>query len=235
MSDSATTKLTIAAKIRVHSTKGSLGVMRRAGNVPGILYGLKSEPTMIEVNAVELRPILAGRNLVFDLVVNGKTESVMVKQVERDSIRRDLVHIDFLRVNETHPVIVTIPVITHGIPVGVKQQGGLFSVMKKSVRVKIPVKSIPTEIKIDVSDMPAGKIFYVRDLTVENGVFLTPGKTALFGVTSGRAADEAEAAGKANAAAAAAAKTAAPAAAKAAAAKPGAAAKPAAAPAAKKK
>jgi large subunit ribosomal protein L25 len=126
----------------------------------------------------------------------------MVKQVERDPIRRDALHIDFLRVDEIHPVIVVIPVISHGIPVGVKVQGGVFSVAKKSVKLKAKVQDIPESFVIDVSDMETGKTFYVRDLKFEKGVFVTPGRTALFGVGTGRKEDEAAAAATAAATAA---------------------------------
>lgn len=218
----ATIKAVIPAKLRSKTTKGGLATLRREGFVPAVLYGLKSEPTLITLKATDLREALSMRNAVFNLDIEGKVEAAMLKQVERDAIRRDLIHIDFLRVNDTHPVVVSVPIATHGIPVGVKQQGGVFSVMKKSVRVKASIANIPEALDLDVSELTAGKIFYVRDLKIANVVFLTPAKTALFGVTSGRAEEEAVTAKPAAAAA------------PAAAAKPAAGAKaPAAAPAAK--
>lgn len=198
----AAEKIVVPAKARPKSSKGSLGRMRRDGNVPAVVYGLKTEPTMIEVKATDLRAPLAQRNLVFQLDIEGKKENVMLKTIERDPIRRDVTHVDFLRVNDSHPVIVTVPVTTFGIPVGVKQQGGVFSVMKKVVRLRTRIGDIPDQFKIDVSDLGAGKIFYVRDLKISNGTFLTPPKTALFGVTSGRKEDEAAAAAAKPAAAA---------------------------------
>jgi len=209
----ATATFVVPAKTRPKSSKGHLSAIRRAGNVPAVVYGLESEPTPVEVKATDLREALSHRNLVFKLDIEGKVESVMLKQVERDAIRRDLIHIDFLRVNETHPVVVVVPIRTFGIPSGVKQQGGVFSVMKKNVKVKALIKDIPEEIAMDVTELAAGKIIYVRDLQIEKCTFMTPAKTALFGVTSGRAADEAEAATASAAAAKSTAKAAAPAAA----------------------
>ncbi len=198
----AISDIVVAAKKRVKSTKGNLSAIRRAGSVPGVIYGLKSEPTLVEIVASDLRKPLALRNAVFKLDIEGQVEMVMCKQVERDPIRRDLIHIDFLRVDESHPVNVVVPVNTNGIPVGVKQQGGVFSVMKKNVRLRTSITNIPEQFNIDISEMPAGQIFYVRDLKIENGSFLTPPKTALFGVTSGRAKEDEAAtpAGKAAAA-----------------------------------
>jgi len=205
--------LKLTAKKREPGSKGKLAAMRREGGVPGIVYGPKSEPRLIEVKATDLRTLLPKRNHVIEMNLDGEVQNVMVKQVERDPIRRDALHIDFLRVDEVHPVIVTIPVISQGIPIGVKVQGGVFAIAKKSVKLKAKVQDIPESFVIDVSDMETGKTFYVRDLKFEKGVFVTPGRTALFGVGTGRKEDEAIAAAAATAAAAAPAAAATPAAA----------------------
>lgn len=201
--------LTLSAIKRERSSKGNLGRIRKEGNVPAIVYGLDKEPEMIAVKAVDLRPHLVQRNHVIDLEIGGGTQQVMLKMIERDPIRKDLVHIDFLRVDNEHPVIVNVPVTTHGMPFGVKTEGGVFSTMKKFVKLRAKVQDIPESFDLDVSDLRSGVIFYVRDLKFEKGTFVTPGKTALFGVTSGRAEDEAAAAAAATATAAAAAKSAA--------------------------
>src|SRR5690606_16097117 len=103
-------------------------------------------------------------------------------------------------------------VTTEGIPVGVKTQGGIFSVAKKFVKLRAKVQDIPDSFHIDVSEMPSGKTFYVQDLQFDKGVFVTPPRTALFGVSEGRkqaeAATPAAAAAPAAAPAAAAAKAA---------------------------
>lgn len=179
--------LSLAAKKREKSTKGALSRMRKEGRVPAVVYGLEAEPELVEVNATEMRPHLSQKNHVIDLKIDGKSQQVMLKMVERDPIRKDLVHIDFLRVNSERPVIVAVPVTTHGIPVGVKVEGGVFSVMKKFVKVRARIADIPDVFDIDVSDIAHGTIFYVKDLKFAKGTFVTPGKTALFGVTTGKA------------------------------------------------
>lgn len=201
--------LTLTAIKREKSSKGNLGRIRKEGNVPAIVYGLDKEPEMIAVKAVDLRPHLVQRNHVINLSVGATTQQVMLKMIERDAIRKDLVHIDFIRVNNERPVIVNVPVTTHGMPYGVKTEGGVFATMKKFVKLRAKVQDIPEKFDIDVSDLKSGVIFYVKDLKFEKGSFVTPGKTALFGVTSGRAEDEAAAAAAATATAAAAEKAAA--------------------------
>ena len=184
----ATALLALTAKKRIHSSKAALKNMRKAGNVPGIIYGLNKDPEMVEVSAVDMRSHLSQRNHVIEISLEGaSSQKVMLKAVERDPIRRDLVHIDFLRVDNEHPVIVNVPVTTYGIPFGVKTEGGVFSTMKKFVKLRAKVQDIPDKFDMDVSDLKSGTIFYVRDLKFEKGTFVTPGKTALYGVTTGKA------------------------------------------------
>lgn len=184
----ATALLALKAKKRIQSTKAALKNMRKAGNVPGIIYGLDKDPEMVEVSAVDMRSHLTQRNHVIEISLEGSSsQKVMLKAVERDPIRRDLVHIDFLRVDNEHPVIVNVPVTTFGIPFGVKTEGGVFSTMKKFVKLRAKVQDIPDKFDMDVSEIRSGTIFYVRDLKFEKGTFVTPGKTALFGVTTGKA------------------------------------------------
>lgn len=194
--------LTLEAKKRIRSSKGSKQVLRKQGRIPAIVYGLDAEPEMVEVSAVDMRAHLGHRNHVINLAVEGKSQQVLIKAVERDPIRKDLIHIDFLRVNDVRPVIVNVPVITHGIPVGVKTQGGVFATMKKFVKLRAKVQDVPEIFDIDVSEVSQGTIFYVRDLKFEKGTFVTPAKTALFGVTAGKAEVEEVAAAPAAAAAA---------------------------------
>lgn len=183
--------LTLAAKQRPRSTKSFLNQMRKQGRVPAVVYGLDKEPELVEVTAVDMRPHLSQRNHVIELSVAGAgSQKVMLKAIERDPIRKDLVHIDFLRVDNVHPVIVNVPVTTHGMPFGVKTEGGVFSVMKKTVKLRAKVQDIPDKFDMDVSELRSGTIFYVRDLKFEKGTFVTPGKTALFGVTTGKAEAE---------------------------------------------
>jgi large subunit ribosomal protein L25 len=193
--------ITINARKRELGSRGKINALRREGKVPGVVYGLKGEPETIEFTGTELRPILAHRNTVIDLVIDGKSQQVLLKQLDRDPIRGDFLHADFLRVDNQTPVTVTVPVTTEGIPVGVKAQGGVFSVAKKFVRLRAKIQDIPDTFNIDVSGLEAGKTFYVKDLAFDKGTFVTPPRTALFAVSEGRKqAEDTTAAAKAPAA-----------------------------------
>jgi large subunit ribosomal protein L25 len=183
--------INISARKRPVGTKGQLAGLRREGKVPGVLYGLKGEPETIEITATDLRPVLAHRNTIIELNVDGVIQKAMMKQLDRDPIRGDFLHIDFVRVDNDHPVTVVVPVTTEGVPVGVKTQGGVFSVAKKFVKIRAKVQDIPDAFHLDVSAMESGKTFYVKDLQFDKGLFVTPPRTALFGVGEGRSQEEA--------------------------------------------
>ena len=178
--------ISITARKRDLGSRGKINSLRREGKVPGVVYGLKGEPETVEITGTDLRPILAHRNTVINLTIDGKSQQVLLKQLDRDPIRGDFLHVDFLRVDNNTPVTVIVPVTTEGIPVGVKNSGGIFSVAKKFVRLRAKIQDIPDSFHMDVSNLEAGKTFYVKDLQFDKGTFVTPPRTALYGVSEGR-------------------------------------------------
>ncbi len=186
--------ISITARKRDLGTQGKINSMRKAGNVPGVVYGLKGEPESIEITGTDLRPVLGHRNTVIELTIDGKVQQVLLKQLDRDPIRGDFLHVDFLRVDNVTPVTVIVPVTTEGVPVGVKTSGGIFSMAKKFVRLRTQIQHIPDSFTLDIANMEAGKTFYVKDLQFDKGTFVTPPRTALFGVSEGRKQEDTSAA-----------------------------------------
>jgi ribosomal protein L25 (general stress protein Ctc) len=70
--------INISARKRPVGTKGQLAGLRREGKVPGVLYGLKGEPETIEITATDLRPVLAHRNTIIELNVDGVIQKAMM-------------------------------------------------------------------------------------------------------------------------------------------------------------
>ncbi len=182
----------ITAKNRTKSTNHALNKLRRDGNIPAVVYGLKIDPVNIELGSIEMKKFINNKNLnqIIELDIEGKIEKVLLKEYVVHAVRDTVImHIDFLRVNDTHPVTVKVPVTYHGVPFGVKSEGGQFQSMKKFVTLKCKVGDIPEAFDNDVSDLKATQVVYVRDLVFEKGRFITPAKTALFGISKGRNKD----------------------------------------------
>ncbi len=185
----------LSAQPRETKTKGHLSNLRREGRVPAVVYGLHKEPQPIDVSAKELRKCMGKgkQNKIIELDINGKTENVLIKTVEHHIFKNNVVnHMDFIRVDEKTPVIVNIPIEHTGMAIGVKNEGGQFSVMKRFVKVKCLPGDIPEVFTQDITELSSGTVVYVRDLEFAEGTILTPPKTALYGVTKARIATEDE-------------------------------------------
>jgi len=188
-------QLTLKAKIRKATTKGYLKKMRNAKRVPGIIYGLTQENTLFEVEQNKLEKCIGGKNKnkVIEIDIDGKKEKTIVYHITRHPVKQyDIIHIDLLRVNESHPVIVKVPIEHKGVSFGVKNEAGYFQVMKKFVKLKCKIADIPEIFTMDISDLHTGDVVYAKDLKVANASILTPPKTALFGVTGKSGVQEIE-------------------------------------------
>jgi len=147
--------------------------MRRAGQVPAVLYGAGVEPTPIVLDAREATRILArttGATLI-DLEVSGETHKVLVRETQRHSIRRDLRHVDFLKVAMDQLIRAEVPIELTGEAPAVKTLGGVLVAGIPAVEVEALPANLPDRIQVDLSVL--GKIddtITVADLSMAQGV-----------------------------------------------------------------
>ncbi len=184
----------IKAKIRKKTTKGDLNTLRKSGWVPGVLYGLNKDSATIQLPEKAFQASLKKDkivNKIIELDIDGTSEQVILKEIVRHPIKTNITHIDFLRVNEENHVIVKVPIVCTGVPIGVKNQGGQFSIMKKFVKVKCRAQDIPEAFERDVTGLSMDTVIYARDIEFSKGQIITPDKTALYGVTAGKREQEA--------------------------------------------
>lgn len=142
--------------------------VRRTGQVPAVLYGGKSEPVTMTVNARQVARILrseTGHNTIFTVQVSGhKDEKAMLKDWQVDPVSGSLLHVDLLRIAMDVRMRVKVPVHTFGEPEGVKLQGGVFEMVTREVELECLPTDIPEEFKIDVSGLTIGKQLRASDL-----------------------------------------------------------------------
>jgi len=160
------------------TTKRDLGSgasrrLRSTGKLPGVIYGLNSDPVAVAVDYDELKNALKGgqgMNTVFSLEVDGDSETVIVRDVQRDAIRRVVTHADFLRIDPNEPVKVRVPVNVVGDDTAVTSEGGLIEQKLFYLEVEALPLSVPAEIEADVSIMTLDRALAVRDLNLPEGV-----------------------------------------------------------------
>jgi large subunit ribosomal protein L25 len=147
--------------------------MRRAGQVPAVLYGAGVEPTPIVLDAREATRILArttGATLI-DLEVNGETHKVLVRETQRHSIRRDLRHVDFLKVAMDQLIRAEVPIELTGEAPAVKTLGGVLVAGIPAVEVEALPANLPDRIQVDLSVLAKiDDTITVADLSLAQGV-----------------------------------------------------------------
>jgi large subunit ribosomal protein L25 len=188
----------VSVEVRNESGKGSSRRARRAGKVPGILYGHKEAPVTITIDPHALVKSLdkeRKRNTVFDLSVGtDKSITAMIRDVQLDPMSRQIIHVDFIRVSMDEEVKVTVPLLLTGTPVGVVNGGNLHQGMH-SVPLAAKPDAIPTKLTLDVSALNIGEALHASDLKLATGVrVLLDPKEALASVVMPRAEKVEEAA-----------------------------------------
>jgi large subunit ribosomal protein L25 len=142
---------------------------RRGGQVPGVLYGGAGKgATPIAVQPKALLKILhseSGQNTLISLKLAGSGDNrVLVKDFQLDPITHEVLHVDFLQIAMDKLLQVTIPIIVHGEPKGVKQQGGILEFIRREIEIEVLPADIPEHIDVDVTELMLHQGVRVRDV-----------------------------------------------------------------------
>jgi large subunit ribosomal protein L25 len=171
-------KSELQVKQRENMSKSHLKEMRRAGWVPGSIYG-KGKPTIaIEVGVSGIAGILkseSGLHTVVDLKVGGAKKSeggtAVIKKIQKDPINRRLLHVDFERVSLSDVISSQVSVVPQGNAVGVREGGTLEQLMEQ-IEVKCRADQMPSHIDVDVSELQLGSFIHAGDISLPTGVEL---------------------------------------------------------------
>jgi large subunit ribosomal protein L25 len=164
----------LKATPRPKSGKGAARAERRAGKVPGVIYGNNQPPLTISVNDAELRQrILAGRFLttIYDVELEGKKHRVIPRDFHLDPVRDFPIHVDFMRLGEGATIRISVPlhVIKAETAPGVKR-GGTVNIVTHTIDLECSVDNIPQFVDADVSGLEIGYSLHLSDITLPAGV-----------------------------------------------------------------
>ena len=157
---------------RQHGTRPSRR-LRRTGRVPAVVYGMGAEPLVVSVDNTELRVALnteAGINALISLDVDGGRQLSIVKDLQRHPVRRDVLHVDFLRIDPDHEVEMDVPLILTGEAKKVTQASGMVDQVMHHLPLRAKPADIPTEVTVDVSELEVGSSLRVSDIELPAGV-----------------------------------------------------------------
>lgn len=164
----------LSATTRTDLGKGSSRRLRHADLVPAIVYGAGKEPVSITFEQRILRKVEgveAFYSSVLELEIDGVTEQVLLKALQRHAFKELIQHLDFLRVDATHKLHTTVPLhfINEESAEAVKN-GGVVSHLANEIEVTCLAADLPAFIEVDISKMAIGDTVHISDLALPKGV-----------------------------------------------------------------
>ncbi|HEY7136993.1 MAG TPA: 50S ribosomal protein L25 [Acidimicrobiia bacterium] len=165
----------LIAEQRTERGSGPAGRLRRTGRVPAVVYGLDAASVSVSVPARELSHILAGEagvNTLITLRVDGDDVLTLARQIQRNPVRGDLEHVDFVRVRRDVAVSAEVPIHLVGEAPGVRD-GGLLEQQLFTLTVEAKPEDIPNAVELDVSTLEMGDQLRVQDIPLPRGVATT--------------------------------------------------------------
>lgn len=176
--------------------------MRTDGLVPAVVYGLGRDSVAVSVPWPDLRRALtteAGLNALITLDVDGQKDLAIIKDLQRHPIRRNVLHVDFLRVDPDAGVAVEVPLVLVGEAKKVEGRRGIVDQPLKTLTVTAKPADIPSQIEIDITDLDIGESITVETLTlpagvttdIDGGVQLVLGLATRFSIEDGASEGEA--------------------------------------------
>ena len=167
----------LSVEVREDTGKGVARSLRRSGLVPAVIYG-KSRPSQaLTVNPEDLKNKMSG-NAIFDLLITEEgeeiKETVMIKEVQKDPIKGELLHIDFHHISMDEKITVNVSLNLIGEAPGVRE-GGVLQQLLREVEIECLPLDIPEALQLDINKLEMGNSMLVNDLEVpENIEIKTP-------------------------------------------------------------
>ncbi len=188
--------LTLRAEPRSEAGSRPARRMRRAGRIPAVVYGRDVDTTPISVDARDLYSVLhteAGLNAIINVEVDGSEILTVAREVQRDPVRGDIIHLDFINVSLTEEIEAEVGLELIGVPEGVEQEGGILETVRNSIMIAALPTAIPSSVELDVSALTIGDSLKVSDLPAMEGVtFLDDEDQTLVTVLAPRVEEEPE-------------------------------------------
>jgi large subunit ribosomal protein L25 len=168
----------INAEPRTDVGKGASRRLRRSGRVPGILYGSGTDVTMVSFDHDDLIHRLeyeAFFSHILTVKVDGKGESVVLKDLQRHPYKHRIIHVDFQRVRENEALTMRVPLhfMNEDTCPGVKTEGGVISHVMTEVEVSCLPRDLPEYIEVDVGELHLNDTIHLGELKLPEGVIIT--------------------------------------------------------------
>ena len=189
----------LGARLRTNTRRSYSHFLRDKGRIPAVVYGKGIREQAIELDVRDLESIIRkkGRNALIDLEIQGESDKndkhiVMIKELQRDSIRREIVHADLCKVSLENKIRTVIPIILKG-EAARKPDGGTVQTGARELEIECRPDKVPDSVVLDISGLNIGQHLSVEDIPVSGEYsILTESDKVLVSVAAARAAEGAE-------------------------------------------
>ncbi|MDJ0955190.1 MAG: 50S ribosomal protein L25 [Acidimicrobiia bacterium] len=164
---------TLHATKRVTSGSRASNRLRREGRVPGVVYGASVDAQPIHVSARDLYAVLrteAGLNAIIEVDMEGDSVLTVAREIQRHPVRGEITHLDFIEVRMDTEIEAEVAIEYLGIPLGVREDGGIVETIEASITISALPNAIPSSIEVSVEDMAMFETLKVSDLPEVDGV-----------------------------------------------------------------
>lgn len=173
-------------KAEVRQEKPNPRALRRAGRVPGVLYG-PGLHQLIALNAKEFEKLLqkVTRSSRITLELNGQKLTTFIKEIQHDLLTDRVQHVDLYHPSPDRPVVIDVPVRVRGAAKGLKE-GGVLQVLRDLIQVRGALEQIPEAFEIDISELEISGAIHVSDLSLTGVQVLTPSEATIISIIAPR-------------------------------------------------
>ena len=193
-------QIKLKATVRDGRGKQAVRKLRENGLVPAVVYHRGEESVPITLEEREISRIVhkhGNENVLISLTIEkekktadggsergrGKSRAVIIKEIQHDPVKLDILHVDFHEISLTEKITVEVEVLAKGEPAGVKLEGGFLDHPLRVVKIQCLPTDIPPHLEADISGLKMNDVFYVKDLVVSEKVkVLTDAGALLFKV-----------------------------------------------------
>jgi len=147
--------------------------LRREGKLPAVIYGQEIEPVAITLDTRQVQQVLkvVGANTLISIKIGKKEHLTLVREIQREVIMRDLLHMDLQAVSLEETITTTLPVVMIGESPAVKEAEALLIVGMEQLQIEAKAKDLPDTISVDVSGLvEIGDNILVKDLVISGDV-----------------------------------------------------------------
>ena len=162
----------LEAQLREELGRGKVKDLRERDFIPAVIYAEGKSSQALKVSNRELIRLIHQHRIesaVINLKIkddkNQKPRPCLIKEIQYDPVKGNILHVDFNEISLTKAIKVNVPVVSKGEPVGVKQEGGSLEHILWEIEVECLPTELPKEIEVDVSQLKIGDAIHIKDIT----------------------------------------------------------------------